>query len=217
MLSKQRVKRKTNERRTVLLTGFNRFGDFLSNPSEKVVLRIRRNPPKGLRLRTLILPTEFYKASRKLTEAITHLKPDYCLSLGVASGDCLRIERIAVNANSAWAPDNAGQMPVDEEIVSSGPPAFWTTMPVSRILRHLQANRIPVAVSYFAGTYVCNHVLYAAIDHVRRNHLPTKVGFIHVPPTRRRGTVNGLPLAVINKGITLVLDELAMDKPEPVS
>ena len=45
----------------------------------------------------------------------------------------------------------------------------------------IQTAGIPAAQSLSAGTFVCNHVMYAAL-HFLEEHMPnTRFGFIHIP------------------------------------
>jgi len=32
-----------------------------------------------------------------------------------------------------------------------------------------------------AGDYVCNYSMYVILDYVKRHHLPTRFGFVHIP------------------------------------
>ena len=43
----------------------------------------------------------------------------------------------------------------------------------------VSAAGIPAAVSYSAGTFVCNDTLFLLLHHFRAS--PVRVGFVHVP------------------------------------
>ncbi|MGC8839679.1 MAG: hypothetical protein ACP5UM_14855, partial [Anaerolineae bacterium] len=59
----------------VLLTGFEPFGERARNPSEGVVQRLRRRPPRGARLQGLVLPVDAIRAVPLLLEAVDRLHP----------------------------------------------------------------------------------------------------------------------------------------------
>jgi pyroglutamyl-peptidase len=50
------------------------------------------------------------------------------------------------------------------------------------MLTSLRADGIPAYVSSTAGTYLCNHTLYATLHAVRDQPRPPRVGFVHLPP-----------------------------------
>ena len=60
---------------------------------------------------------------------------------------------MAINVDDARIPDNAGHQPVDTPIVPNGPVAYWTKLPIKRIVSALQQAGIPASVSNSAGTY----------------------------------------------------------------
>ena len=49
------------------------------------------------------------------------------------------------------------------------------------IVEAVQEKGIQASVSYTAGTYVCNHVMYTELYEVAKNYPDMKAGFIHVP------------------------------------
>lgn len=52
---------------------------------------------------------------------------------------------------------------------------------VREVVEAIRQERIPAALSYSAGTFVCNHVFYSTCHFVASRSLNIKVGFIHVP------------------------------------
>jgi len=57
------------------------------------------------------------------------------------------------------------------------------TLPVRAIVKALRENGIPTVISYSAGTYLCNYVMFKAIHFSKVNGYPKMAGFIHVPYT----------------------------------
>ncbi len=45
----------------------------------------------------------------------------------------------------------------------------------------MKENGIPAAVSYTAGTFVCNYLFYGLMDYISRTSPHLRGGFIHIP------------------------------------
>lgn len=129
-----------------------------------------------------VLPVEFEQAQEQIHELIDGYRPDAVICLGLANGRSeVTPERIAVNLADARIPDNAGALPVDEPVVTDGPAAYFSTLPVKAIVDALTEDSIPASVSMTAGTYVCNTVLYRALHEQSAGTENVPTGFIHVP------------------------------------
>ncbi|MBI2943367.1 MAG: pyroglutamyl-peptidase I [Candidatus Wallbacteria bacterium] len=164
----------------ILVTGFNRFGKLEFNPTEQMMVEVRRSCEQltGCRVVAAVLPTEFDASGRRLRELLGEHEPDSLLGFGVsAKAGAFLLERFAVNIDDAREPDNAGHAPAGRPIVPGGPAAYVSTLPLERIHRALERARVPVAYSNHAGTYVCNHVFYLACHEMRGR----PCGFVHVP------------------------------------
>ena len=171
----------------ILVTGFEPFNGGSINPSEQIVHRL--TAPEGVTLIKKILPVEFQKAGIQLKELFQEYRPDVVLSIGQAGGRAeITVERIAINIDcvkssngSKILPDNAGNVPVDEPIEAEGAPAYFSTLPIWKLVEVIQNQGIPAAISNTAGTYVCNHVMYVNLHQATTKYPNMKAGFIHVP------------------------------------
>jgi pyroglutamyl-peptidase len=166
---------------TILVTGFEPFGGEAINPSWEAVRRL--NGDMGdVRIERLLVPTTYADSIGTVTEAIDRLRPSTVLMVGQAGGRAeLSIERVAVNCDDAQAPDNAGILREDAPIVSQGPTAYLTTLPVKQIVARLRSAGLPAAVSNTAGLFVCNHLFYGVLHHIVTHNLDTQAGFVHMP------------------------------------
>ena len=72
----------------------------------------------------------------------------------------------------------------------------------------MQEAGVPAAVSYTAGTYVCNHVMYTVLHEVETNYPKMKAGFIHVPflPEQNPKTGYTMELGEMLTGIQVCID-----------
>ena len=86
---------------------------------------------------------------------------------------------VAINLRFASIPDNEGNQPKDEPCIEDGENAYFATLPIRKMVAAVSEADIPCSVSYSAGTYVCNDLIY----HVLQKYEGTdvKACFIHVP------------------------------------
>ena len=104
------------------------------------------------------------------------------LCLGVAAArEQICLERFALNLDDELSPDNAKQVRNGRRIVRGAPLAYETTLPIMRMLAALKKRGIPARISNHAGTYVCNHVFFAARHEIEKTHKKIPCGLIHMP------------------------------------
>lgn len=195
---------------TILVTGFDPFGGETCNPSWEAVCRV----PETIGGATVIrrqLPTVFGAAGEALRDAIREVQPDLVLCTGQAGGRAaITVERVAVNLRDARIPDNAGAQPADVPIRPDGPDGYLSTLPTRAMVDAIVAGGLPAALSYTAGTFVCNEVLYTLLDTAARENLPIRGGFIHVPylpsQTVAKPTQPSMALEDIVRALTLALE-----------
>ncbi|MFW5897078.1 MAG: pyroglutamyl-peptidase I, partial [Bacillota bacterium] len=73
---------------------------------------------------------------------------------------------------------------------------------------------IPASLSYSAGTYVCNDLLYSILHHARIDGWKARVGFIHVPllpvqAAAREGRIPSMSPDTVVRALGIILDTLA--------
>jgi pyroglutamyl-peptidase len=169
---------------SILLFSFEPFGPWKTNAGTLIARKVISEHHIA-RLHHRVLPVCFGRASSKILSEARKIKPDIVLGLGLSGkATCLHLERIAVNINNSTRFDAAGKKPKDLMINRQGPPAYWTTLPYAALLEALKEESIPLRLSFHAGTYVCNDVLFTLLDTLAAEGLPAKVGFLHVPPIK---------------------------------
>lgn len=192
---------------TVLVTGFDPFGGDAVNPSWMAVQALHGREVAGHRVVGVQLPTVFGRSLQVLHEALAHHRPVLVLGTGQAGGrGAISLERVAINVNDARIADNARAQPVDTPVVSGGPDAYFTSLPVKAMLAALLQEGINAEVSQTAGTFVCNHVFYGLMHALatRAELRQVRGGFVHVPWLPQQGQpsmgldeiVRGLRLAI---------------------
>ncbi|MDD7309767.1 MAG: pyroglutamyl-peptidase I [Eubacteriales bacterium] len=165
----------------ILFTGFEPFGGETVNPALEAV-RLLPDSAGGMPIRRLRLPTSFRRAGETLLEAVDAWRPEAVVCVGQAGGrKTVTPEKVAINYIDARIPDNDGAQPADVPIRADGPAAYFATLPVRAIDEAIRAAGVPCAVSYSAGCYVCNFVMYTLLDHLAQTAPDVLGGFIHVP------------------------------------
>lgn len=215
----------------ILLTGFEPFGGETINPSwmaaEEASSILRT---EGHAVAAVELPCVFGASITALEAALQRHRPELVVCVGQAGGRArISLERVAINCDDARIPDNAGNRPVDEDVIPGGPAAYFSSLPVKAALEALRAAGIPAEVSQSAGTYVCNHIFYALMhalsngrvnsstantgsligESLRGASPATRGGFVHVPYETRqvpRGSgTPSLPAAVMAEALAVVV------------
>lgn len=196
----------TASNKTLLLTGFEPFGEHALNPTELIVQALDGEEIGDCTIKSMVLPVVFGESGDMLIKAIAEVKPDVVLCLGLAADrQEISVERLAVNLDDAEIPDNAGKQPTDHKISADGPGAYWSSLPVKNIVTVLNAENIPAALSMSAGTFVCNHVFYRLMESLEKQP-EIKGGFIHIPPLQE---AEASGLEELTKGIRLIASSVA--------
>lgn len=192
----------------IIVTGFDPFGGETINPSIECVKALPEI--EGVELIRLELPTVFKESAKRLNEVINDVKPDAVLSVGQAGGrPGITMERIAINVDDARIPDNISQQPIDETIQTEGEAAYFTTLPIKRIVKAIREAGISAEVSNSAGTFVCNHIMYQALFAAIKADKPFKAGFMHIPFIPEQTTDKpSLPLEESTKALQIAIETI---------
>lgn len=168
---------------TILLTGFEPFGDHAINPSALVAEALAGATFAGAVVRAAILPVDAARVGPLLHGLLEETRPVVALALGLAAGRAaLHVERVAVNVRDFAIADNAGAQATGDPICAAGPDAYLATVPVRALVTAIRAAGVPACLSNTAGTYLCNQALYTLMHLVAGWAAPRpRCGFIHLP------------------------------------
>jgi pyroglutamyl-peptidase len=124
----------------------------------------------------------------------------------------ISIERLGININDARIADNEGNKPSDQLIEDDGPTAYFTTINAKKTYDALQKQGIPAKVSYSAGTFVCNNLIYGVMHFLTQKKMvdSTKFGFLHIPylPAQVASKTKLFPsmsLSLIEKAVPIII------------
>ena len=165
----------------IIVTGFDPFGGETINPSIECVKALPEI--EGVELIRLELPTVFKESAKRLNEVINDVKPDAVLSVG--------------------------QQPIDATIQTEGEAAYFTTLPIKRIVKAIREAGISAEVSNSAGTFVCNHIMYQSLFAATKADKPFKAGFMHIPFIPEQTTDKpSLPLEESTRALQIAIETI---------
>ena len=195
----------------ILVTGFDPFGGDKINPAYEAVKLL---PAKVAGAEVVVeeVPTVYRKCGEVLEQAIEKHKPDAVVCVGQAGGrSVISIEKVAVNLAEARIPDNDKQQPSDQPTIEGGATAYFSTLPVKAMVKNVKEHGIPANISYTAGTFVCNDIMYRLLYMIDHKYPKMRGGFIHVPfdtnqvLDKPEGTPS-MPAATIAKGLEYAIE-----------
>ncbi len=194
----------------VLITAFGPYDEWQENASWLALVRLTADLPRAPVVATRRYPVDFAAVHDALAQDLT-AGYDYAIHLGQAPGiAAVHLEAIAINVRG-----DRGKRPEEFGLLApDGPAAYRVCLPLADWARKIRAAGIPAAVSYHAGTYLCNAALYWSHYFAERNGWPTKAAFIHVPLDVSQ-TIGmdreapAMPAEQTANAIRLILEELA--------
>jgi pyroglutamyl-peptidase len=211
---KTRVTNSRKSPKTLLLTGFEPFGDdpgaLSLNPSAAIAEALHGQKIGGWRVAGHVLPCEFGRSVRVLKTLMREYEPQAVLCLGQAGGrSAISIERVAVNWDEAALADNAGILRTGQPILKTAPAAYFSSLPIHVMRAALLAQGIQAELSSTAGHFVCNHVFFSLMHSLRGKKIPA--GFVHVPYLPEQASFAQMPSmtqAQMNAGIRCLIETL---------
>ncbi|CCQ95896.1 Pyrrolidone-carboxylate peptidase [[Clostridium] ultunense Esp] len=199
----------------LLITGFEPFGGETINPAYEAVKTLE-DKIMNTEIIKKEIPTVFNKSIEVLENLIENEKPDIVICVGQAGGRYdISLERVAINIDDARIKDNEGNQPVDIKIFEDGENAYFTSLPIKRMVKKIRESGIPASISNTAGTFVCNHIMYGLLYLIDKKYPNIRGGFIHVPylPEQviSKRNMPSMSIENIRKGLRLAV-EVVLEK-----
>lgn len=201
----------------ILVTGFEAFNKESVNPTQLIIQNLEYLPPTGVGLITHVLPVDAQKAPLQLNDLLDRYQPEIILMMGLASRRAqLTLERVAINLLDFEVADNSGRFVHNVSILPAGPTAYFSTWPAAALVKVVCDAGVPAKLSYTAGTYICNQVLYLALNWAAKQRTQSRIGFLHTPPlpqqvVGKKHLEHSMALETMIKAVTLILSTLSAE------
>jgi len=190
IVRKLKNKDREGDNMRILVTGFEPFLDFKTNPTMEIVEVLNGQVIEGYDVFGRILPVDFEVARNELIDVVEDIEPDIIISLGLAAGRFkITPERVALNVRDGEK-DNNSYKPNGEKISEAGKDSYFSQLPLTSIIDTLQEAGYPAEISNSAGTYVCNSVMYEGLRYAK-GHPNMIAGFIHIPADFKLAIAHG--------------------------
>ncbi len=187
----------------VLVTGFEPFGMYPTNPSQVIAETLNGSSLYDAEIIGLVLPVDFTTSVERAVEAIGLYHPDVVISLGLnANANVMEVEKIGVNLKRYPLGDGRWSFP--RLIEKNSPFLRFTPLKTNDIARKIQDADIPAKQSFFAGSYICNALFYGLLGYVKDQNLNASIGFIHVPLLDSQDP-QGMSLEVMIEAVTIAI------------
>jgi 8-oxo-dGTP diphosphatase len=158
----------------ILVTGFEPFGDHLSNISQDIANSVDGEIVRDCVIESLILSVD-ESGSRTVSNLLRDNKYDAIMHLGLAEkAESPRIEMLAKDILDFRIPDNSGRQVSSAKISGQGDLRSTISPDDWDIIRMIDS---PV-ISHDAGEYLCNETLYRTLLALEDN---TPCFFLHLP------------------------------------
>ncbi len=194
----------------IFITAFEPYGGWSENSSWLALIEFTKQLGPDTSVTTRLYPVDFEEVAQRLRK---DLESDYdiALHLGQAPGSAtVKLEAIGLNVGG-----RSEQRPEDfRRLVEDGPVAYRTALPLDEWSSVLRGEGIPTTVSYHAGSYLCNAILYLSHYFAETMNLKTQSAFVHLPldysQTLKQGKeLPGMPSTMAGRGLQLIVNQLA--------
>jgi pyroglutamyl-peptidase len=198
--------------RRVLVTGFGRFPGTRCNPTEGLMRdlqAVRRPALSAIAISTHVLPVTWAASRLRLAHLQQATNPDAIVMFGLAgSATTMRVETRARNSANPIRRDASGSAAPAGMLRPDGPALLRARADLRHVASAIRRTGARVRLSNDAGTYLCNAVLWAALE---ATECKTPVVFIHVPwlaaprPKRRAGRRRLTRAALLRAAVEAIL------------
>lgn len=196
----------------ILLTAFEPYEQWAENSSWLTLIELLKDHPTRHELVTRRYPVDLPRLREQL---YTDLQRgfDAVLHLGQCPGSpAIKLESLAINF--AGRVEHCG----DElkAILEHAPLAYRSLLPLGRWAELLRGSSIPTAVSYHAGTFLCNATMFLSLHYGQTLKHGERVGFVHLPLATQQvahsaTALPSLPVPILASAVRMLLEDLVSD------
>lgn len=191
---------------TVVIAGYGSWPTAKINPCAQVVEALRAEVFTHFNLKAYEIPVVSDELETHLETIIDQATPDVFIGLGVAVRyTSIHAELLGINKIDLPVPDASGDLSRTKPIFRGQPIAYESTLPNVQIVEALKNAKIPAKYSFYAGTHLCNQMLYTALHMVAEKNLKTQAGFLHLPQAAENIVID---MDRIEPGPSMPLDTL---------
>ena len=168
----------------IVTTGFEPFANFPVNPSWEAAKAFNNKDFGSFNSKAFQIPLVYKEIRPAIIRIIEVQRPKIIISLGQSYRPVISLEKVAINLADLTESTilyNCGTQPKDEVLEPNAPAAYFTTLPIEKILRELRKHYIPSEISFTAGTFGCNQLFFHTMHEIHSEGLNIPAGFIHVP------------------------------------
>jgi pyroglutamyl-peptidase len=162
-----------------LLTAFEPYDVWEQNSSWEALVQLLHHRGTVPGVTTRRYPVDLAKLQSRLEKDLER-GFDAILHLGQAPG-ISRVQMEAIALNVAGMTEAAGDF--FGPLVPDGPVAYRTSFPLNVWNQDLRSAGIPCSVSFHAGTYLCNAIMYLTHRWHEERGRKCSIGFLHLPLT----------------------------------
>lgn len=201
----------------ILVAGYGAWAKAERNPAAQVATILGQRRWKSCEVIGHVMPVDSAALARNISTLLEAHRPAAWIGLGISQAAIVQTEMVGINWRDFDVPDASGAQIRLKPIDPDGPVGYNATLPNAAMVEAMKEAGIPAALSFGAGTHLCNQMLYTAARLIAQQGLPTLSGFIHIPQSpenvasidRRQPRMASMSLAMAVDAIALCIDTLA--------
>lgn len=167
---------------TIVVAGYGSWPTAPKNPCGHIAEILDLQTFDECNLHGYSIPVVSNDLYKRVHEIIDLLKPDAWIGLGVAVRyTAIKAELVGLNKLNLPVPDAAGNMARTQYLIEDAPLAYESTLPNQQIIEAIKGCEIPAIESFYAGTHMCNQMLFTSLHLAQKLNPKMRAGFLHLP------------------------------------
>lgn len=137
---------------------------------------------RKISLQATQIPAVYKECLITLEQLINQNKPSHIILLMQNRQlSQINLEKVALNIINSSEADSKGTQPVDALTAQTGPAAYFSNIPLDKILAAQRQHQLPVQLSYHADTALANHAFYGLMHYIKHQNISLYGGLIQLP------------------------------------